>query len=107
MAVATALLGRIESEIRCHDQVVGTLAVCRADRNADADRRPDAIATELERFADCLDERVSELIKCRARFDVARYDGKFVAAQPGQDIGRSERKSQPLRRFLQQKIADT
>ena len=97
-------LGAIEREIGVLQQLIGFIAVGRCEGDADADADLYLMVTDHDRRAHDLDKAARQGGH-RARLILSDLQhGKFVAADPGQEVGFTQRAAEPLGRDLQQPI---
>src|SRR5215469_5047680 len=82
------------------------MAVGGTDRDATADGGANAIVAKVEWLPHNFDQAICQIIERSTGFHAVDDDGEFVTAEPCQNVSRPKRCPQPLRRLLQQKIAD-
>ena len=104
-AVAPAVLGPVQREVRLLEQVVGAAFGVRGPRDPDAQRADVLLLTELERLAPGFDDPPSELHGGVFALHALGEDHELVTAQTGQRVGGPEVVREPLRHLREHRVS--
>ena len=99
-------LGEVERDIGAFQQFVIRLAIAGRDCDPDADADRQAVAFDLVRRAENLDDAAGEDRRIFRLIEAGLQNGEFVAAEAGDRVDFAHAGLQPLRHRAQQRVAD-
>ncbi len=102
---AAVALGAVQRKVGVSEQLVGSIAVARADGNADAGADHRLLAVDVIGLADPCDDLLRERGRVSGIRDRSLDDDEFVAAHPGDGVGLAHQCAQAIGDDLEQLVA--
>ena len=101
---ASVAFGPVERKVGIAQQSVGSQAVARADRDADAGADHGLMAVEVEGLAHQADDLLRERGRLGGVPDGSLHDDEFVASHPRDRVGFADQPAQPVGDYLEKLV---